>query len=187
MTSWMQRRQEHINKLPPEMSNRLPSLSFEKFDHYRDAMHENQDFLNEIILYYLQSDLVIDGGETKEVVLPDKFDGETIPYAEQKRNEAILHSVYREWSKEGAEERNKSFLPIVNTLKELLPVSASNAYKQRVLVPGCGTGRLPIEIAASGYSCEGNEFSAFMVMTSNFMLNGVVTADEFNIHPWLDR
>jgi hypothetical protein len=38
-----------------------------------------------------------------------------------------------------------------------LPVTAENVYAQRVLVPGCGVGRLPLEICANGYSCEGNE------------------------------
>lgn len=36
---------------------------------------------------------------------------------------------------------------------------------QRVLVPGAGLGRLPLEIAARGYSCQGNEFSYFMLLT----------------------
>lgn len=150
-------------------------------------MQRNQHFLREIVLYYIQSGLADESFNNEAPKLPGKFDGVSIPYSEQKRNEAILHSVYREWSKEGSEERNKSFLPIVNVLKELLPVSASNAFKQRVLVPGCGTGRLAIEIASQGYLCEGNEFSAFMVITSNFMLNGISKADEFSIHPWLDR
>jgi N2227-like protein len=29
---------------------------------------------------------------------------------------------------------------------------------------GCGLGRLPLEIAAQGYSCQGNEYSAYVTL-----------------------
>ncbi len=32
-------------------------------------------------------------------------------------------------------------------------------------------GRLAYEIANLGFKCEGNEFSLYMLMTSNFILN----------------
>ena len=40
-----------------------------------------------------------------------------------------------------------------------------------VLVPGAGLGRLAFEIARLGYSCQGNEWSLFMLFASNFVLN----------------
>jgi carnosine N-methyltransferase len=68
--------------------------------------------------------------------------------------------LHREWSKEGEAERITTFKVLVDELKLRLPVTAENAYLQRVLVPGCGLGRLPLEIAAAGYACQGNEYSA---------------------------
>lgn len=41
----------------------------------------------------------------------------------------------------------------------------------QVLVPGAGLGRLAYEIAKSGYTCQGNEFSLFMLFASHFVLN----------------
>ena len=41
----------------------------------------------------------------------------------------------------------------------------------QILVPGAGLGRLAFEIAKRGYSCQGNEFSLFMLFASNFVLN----------------
>jgi len=41
----------------------------------------------------------------------------------------------------------------------------------QILVPGAGLGRLAFEIARRGYSCQGNEFSLFMLFASNFVLN----------------
>ncbi len=71
----------------------------------------------------------------------------------------------------------------------------SNAYHQRVLVPGCGLARLPIDICCEGYSVEGNEFSAFMLMASNYILNGVgIDAEDgrssiqaYKICPYVDK
>lgn len=40
-----------------------------------------------------------------------------------------------------------------------------------ILVPGAGLGRLAFEIAKRGYTCQGNEFSLFMLFASNFVLN----------------
>jgi len=41
----------------------------------------------------------------------------------------------------------------------------------KVLTPGAGLGRLSFEIAKKGYHCQGNEFSYFMLIPSNFFLN----------------
>ena len=40
-----------------------------------------------------------------------------------------------------------------------------------VLVPGAGLGRLAFEFAAAGFKCQGNEWSLFMLLASNFVLN----------------
>lgn len=47
----------------------------------------------------------------------------------------------------------------------------SDVSKVSVLVPGAGLGRLAWEIARLGYTCQGNEWSFFMLFTSNFILN----------------
>ena len=68
-----------------------------------------------------------------------------------------------------------------------MTVDESNAYTYNVLVPGCGLARLPVEIVAEGYNCQGNEFSAFMALPNQFMLNAVNKANCYDINPWLDR
>lgn len=40
-----------------------------------------------------------------------------------------------------------------------------------ILVPGAGLGRLAWEIARLGYTCQGNEWSFFMLFSSHFVLN----------------
>jgi hypothetical protein len=39
-----------------------------------------------------------------------------------------------------------------------------------VLVPGAGLGRLAFEVAWQGYSCQGNEYSFFMLLASHVRL-----------------
>ena len=43
--------------------------------------------------------------------------------------------------------------------------------KVNILVPGAGLERLAWEIAMLGYACQGNEWSFFMLFSSNFVLN----------------
>ena len=41
----------------------------------------------------------------------------------------------------------------------------------RILVPGAGLGRLAHEIARLGFTCQGNEWSFYMLCASHFVLN----------------
>ncbi len=68
--------------------------------------------------------------------------------------------------------------------------------KIHILVPGAGLGRLAFDLAQSGFSVQGNEFSFFMLLASNFILNryfclaimvifSVERKEEFTLYPWL--
>lgn len=50
----------------------------------------------------------------------------------------------------------------------------SNREDIKVLIPGAGLGRLAFEVAKRGFTCQGNEFSFYMLMASNFILNKYV-------------
>lgn len=60
--------------------------------------------------------------------------------------ESLKHFV-RDWSEEGANERTRIFAPIINLLSQ---VDTSKRPEMKVLVPGCGLGRLAWEIAQLG-------------------------------------
>lgn len=97
----------------------------------------------------------------------------------------------REWSAEGEPERVVTFRPLIEALKKHLPPSDDTTgvtpFSQRVAVPGCGLGRLPVELAAEGYSVEGNEFSVYMLLASNFILNCVTKSHAHEIAPFVNR
>ena len=82
-----------------------------------------------------------------------------------------LHACVRHWSADGAAERASSFGPILEELEKRLNDGSSNKSRKHVLVPGCGLGRLVFEIVSAGYSCQGNEFSYFMLFTGNYIMN----------------
>lgn len=63
----------------------------------------------------------------------------------------------------------------------------SNDNDIKILVPGCGLGRLTYELACRGYECEGNEFSYFMLIASNFVLNNCTEANMYTLYPWVHQ
>ena len=70
--------------------------------------------------------------------IPSKSDGPPIHISQMHRVQAVLHSINREWSVNGTEERKQCFDPIINQLITHLPIKKNEVY--RVLVPGCGVG-----------------------------------------------
>lgn len=179
----LQERRRHLNRLHEKFVQALPPSTFEKMERLTNAAKANQVFFNSLVKFQ-------DYGfapRTKYSQLIEKYRGARIPVSQMHRNQAVLHSLAREWSSHGAYERSQAFTPLLDALKRKLPVNSQNQYHQRVLVPGCGLARLPLEIAACGYSCEANEYSMFMLTASHFVLNGGFPAMSVPIYPWIDR
>ncbi|KAF7490878.1 Carnosine N-methyltransferase [Sarcoptes scabiei] len=102
------------------------------------------------------------------------------------RIDSVLNQIVREWSSQGLSERDSCFLPIINAIEEYFP-EKENRSQIRILVPGCGLGRLPFEIAKRGYSSQGNEFSLMMLLVANFILNKIKDIDLYRIYPWVTQ
>ena len=179
--------------MPDSLKKRLPPSSTSKLADIRHAGKANQQFFHDMVAF--QYNHFFDFPR-----VPRKTDGSPVPYSQMHRDQAVLHSLVREWSTEGAQEREQCFAPIMGQLDAHLPLNPpapasvfaasgqeDKNYKYRVLVPGCGLGRLPIEIAARGYCCQGNEFSVYMILASNYMLNGNMPPAHHTIHPWADK
>lgn len=54
-------------------------------------------------------------------------------------------------------------------------------------MPGAGLGRLTYEFARRGFYSEGNEFSLFMIIASNFVLNKCMIENQYTIYPWVHQ
>ena len=99
---------------------------------------------------------------------------------------STLKQFARDWSTLGSSERASAYDPILAALERymLCPTISARAEK-RILVPGAGLGRLAFDIAKKGYSCQGNEFSFFMLVASHFVLNSTRTVGEHVIYPFV--
>ena len=100
---------------------------------------------------------------------------------------SVLKSLARDWSADGAAERDMSYKPIISQIKKYLPLLDYKDSRPVICIPGAGVGRLAFEVTKLGYSVQGNEFSLFMLLASDFILNaGIATPDRpLEISPWI--
>lgn len=105
---------------------------------------------------------------------------------------SVLKSLMRDWSKEGRKERDMTYKPILELLTKYAPLHVASSGSQakdvwKVCVPGAGVGRLACEISSLGYEVQGNEFSLYMLLASDYLLNGAVATPDhpLKISPFL--
>ena len=90
----------------------------------------------------------------------------------------------RDWAIEGKKEREMCYAPILSELDKYFPYDKEKFSKGiSVLVPGAGLGRLMYEIAKMGFKSQGNEFSYYMLLCSNYILNNTTDKNEFYLQP----
>lgn len=113
-------------------------------------------------------------------------DKRTIPTGgDMEKVQSCLKQLVRDWSDAGKKEREACYDKITNKLDQLFPDKTIVRDDVSILVPGAGLGRLAFDIARMGFTCQGNEFSLFMLFTSNFVLNKCKTVNSFKIHPYI--
>lgn len=127
---------------------------------------------------------------------------------------SLLAQISREWSVEGIPERDGSMGRVIGEIESLFPelekgsqefenhLSQMNKKLEdlteeelnrltrdrstvKIVIPGCGLGRLPLELAARGFFAQGNEVSFAMLFTSNFLLNHTEATNEYRLNPWI--
>jgi len=64
-------------------------------------------------------------------------------------------------------------------------LTAEEKESVKVLVPGTGLGRLAYEVVKRGYSCQGYEFSHYMLLSSYFILNRTEQINQHTIYPYI--
>lgn len=104
---------------------------------------------------------------------------------DQSKANSTIRQLYRDWSAEGAVERDTCYGPIIQALSmEFAHVPIAQRGKIKVLVPGAGLGRLPFEICKAGYAVEGNEISYHQIILSNHILNHTSSVGQYPLYPW---
>ncbi|GAA6018443.1 hypothetical protein JCM10207_000896 [Rhodosporidiobolus poonsookiae] len=94
-------------------------------------------------------------------------------HTEQGRVVETLKHFVRDWSAEGKSERDALFPPILDALTG----EYSEREGKKVLVPGCGLGRLAYEIALLGFSVDANDYSHFMNLGSTLIFSPLHTSE----------
>ncbi|TPX37333.1 carnosine N-methyltransferase [Synchytrium endobioticum] len=106
--------------------------------------------------------------------------------ADMDKVRSTIRQFVRDWSEEGCAERDAVYKPMTDALEkafERVPTDQRGALS--VLIPGAGLGRLAFDVAQKGFSCQGNEFSFFMLIASNFVLNRLHEPHQCTIYPWV--
>lgn len=145
-------------------------------DQYKEATIRNQFCLDCILRH-------TGAPHSQQVVSMSK----TVDDSQISKVSSVLKSLARDWSSDGAAEREMAYKPIISQMKRYLPLAKDKESRPVVCIPGAGVGRLAFEVSKLGYAVQGNEFSLFMLLASDFILNGsIATPDRpLEISPWL--
>jgi len=104
-----------------------------------------------------------------------------VPESDLEKVQSTLKQFVREWGAEGRAERESAHGPVLDALRKEFPQPEG----VRVLLPGAGLGRLVWEVAMAGYVAQGCEFSYFMLIAADFLMNRLGAAQEtVTLHPW---
>jgi len=167
------RKERDYDMLPSAMKAIIPSLP-PKFLKMRECVMHNQRFLRRItcVTRFPEQDAAKGRDE-----IPSNFNMDKV--------RSTLKQCVRDWGDEGEEERKGAYAPILDSIRELYPTEESREGK-RVLNPGCGLGRLSWELVRMGFATQGNEFSYFMLLCHNVIVNQL-GQNEVTIYPYVDQ
>ncbi|XP_028312797.1 carnosine N-methyltransferase isoform X1 [Gouania willdenowi] len=180
----------HIHEQVKRAESQLRSLSIRhqslllgvlsKLARVRQCADHNQEVLQAIIYNSMHMFENTEYGERenpRKVSPSSTFDMDKL--------KSTIKQFVRDWSEEGRAERESCYKPIIQEIQRLFPSDHYDVSKVRVLVPGAGLGRLAWEVARLGFTCQGNEWSFFMLFSSNFILNRCEKVNSLTLYPWI--
>ncbi|XP_061762780.1 carnosine N-methyltransferase isoform X2 [Nerophis ophidion] len=180
--------QEQVNRaerqflrLPQHHQDLLPTV-LPNLTCIRQCADHNHEVLQAIVQHSLHMFENIEYGEREDprkVQPSSTFDMDKL--------KSTIKQFVRDWSESGQAERDTCYQPIIREIQRLFPSDKYDMSKVSVLVPGAGLGRLAWEIARLGYVCQGNEWSFFMLFSSNFVLNRCEQLNCLTLYPWIHQ
>lgn len=161
-----------------------PFNYLETLDKVDAAIDHNAELARTIVKYGLRSFQVMQSTDNGDFpVMPDEWVG-VAKYGDIDKARSTIRQFYRDWSAEGAEEREACYGPV----KRALATERSkhpDIQHLKVLVPGAGLGRLVFDLCLAGYETEGNEISYHQLLASSYILNNCRAAGQHTIYPWV--
>ncbi|KAI6655583.1 hypothetical protein LOD99_2082 [Oopsacas minuta] len=188
MSMMINRVDRNFLKLTPEHRQMLPDFS-DRLHRLKAAIKTNTDFINTILSscdqVFVNSDVANRSDlDLANASINDKTLQPSLTKMDIDKVITTLKQFYRDWSKEGQKERDLCYKPILDSIQSYYSNSTLRS-SIKILVPGCGLARLAFELAREGYTCQGNEFSMYMLLASNFILNSGSDVYQHTIYPWV--
>ena len=161
----------------------IKRLSFnytERIEKLKKAIWQNYSFLLKIADPYKNMFKLFKASSGEVLMEPLIVEGKDII-----KMRSTLRLFIRDWAIEGIDERTSTYKPILNELQLFFKDRPKKDFELgiNVLVPGAGLGRLMYEIAKLGFKSQGNEFSYYMLLCSNYIFNNTTKENEFVIQP----
>ncbi|KAI2622185.1 N2227-domain-containing protein [Hypomontagnella submonticulosa] len=148
-----------------------------------DAIESNAELARIIVKFGLRSFGVVEAAPGENLTMPEEWSG-IAKFNDLDKARSTLRQFYRDWSAEGAGEREACYGPVYRAL-EAEKTKYPNRQPMKVLVPGAGLGRTVFDLCRMGYSAEGNEISYHQLLASSYILNSTETAGQHTIFPWI--
>ncbi|CAO2654360.1 Nn.00g110930.m01.CDS01 [Neocucurbitaria sp. VM-36] len=98
-------------------------------------------------------------------------------------NLAFSH-LSRDWSTQGAKERQAVFPPVLHGLEQHFGGSGRG---KKVLVPGSGMGRLASDIADLGYNVTANELDYSSILAYHMLTNHTSSLHQHTLQPFVTK
>lgn len=174
------RTERQFRSLPANQQKLLPQFLLH-LDKIRKCIDHNQEILLSIVndcIHMFENKEYGEDGNGK-IMPASTFDMDKL--------KSTLKQFVRDWSETGKAERDACYQPIIKEILKNFPKEKWDPSKVNILVPGAGLGRLAWEIAMLGYACQGNEWSFFMLFSSNFVLNRCSEINKYKLYPWIHQ
>ncbi|KAG4108714.1 N2227-domain-containing protein [Neocallimastix lanati (nom. inval.)] len=169
------RKKKDYKRLPENHKELFPNI-MKKLDTIDELIKVNYNFIKLMIQDYVPYD-----SDPYKI-----FQGRSVKSSDIDKVKSTLKQFVRDWSEEGKMEREQTYTPIINALLDFYKdVPEEERGDLNILVPGAGLGRLAYDIAKLGFSTQGNEYSFYMLLGSNFILNCMSEPLQFRIYPWI--
>ncbi|KAI0006923.1 N2227-domain-containing protein [Xylariaceae sp. FL0662B] len=166
-----------------QMLARPPFSYLETLDRTDDAIEKNAELARIIVKFGLCSFGVVGAASEEEPTMPEEWSG-IAKYNDLDKARSTIRQFYRDWSAEGAVERDACYGRIYDAL-DAEKARRIDQQPMKVLVPGAGLGRLVFDLCRKGYLSEGNEISYHQLMASSYILNFTEKAGQHTIYPWI--
>ncbi|KAM3868148.1 carnosine N-methyltransferase [Diretmus argenteus] len=177
----VKRAERQFRSLPQRHQMLLPGV-LPNLTRIGQCVDHNQEVLQAIVLNCINMFENMEYGEREDPrkVRPSStFDMDKL--------KSTIKQFVRDWSEVGKAERETCYWPLIHEIQRLFPSDQYDVSKVSVLVPGAGLGRLAWEISRLGFVCQGNEWSFFMLFSSNFVLNRCDKVNSLTLYPWIHQ